>query len=200
VSAAHGGGLRQLDSILSRYAGDRIQVGTIIDALGPSGWGLCLLTFGLPGLIPGVAPILGVALCLVAAGLIVGQERPWLPQRLRLWQVDRQRLRDGLRRLHPLLAWIERKLDRRGAVFLSPMMLRLCGIAAFVDAVLIVLPIPFGNTAPAIAVIVLALGLTAGDGVAVLAGLGLSVVAIMVDVTLIWAGWQAVSALVAHIL
>jgi hypothetical protein len=60
--------------------------------------------------------------------------------------------------------------------------------------VLVVLPVPFGNTAPAVATLVLALGLTTGDGLAVLAGLVLTFAAILIDVLFVWAGYQAVVA------
>jgi hypothetical protein len=76
-------------------------------------------------------------------------------------------------------------------------MLRLAGLAVLLDAILVVLPIPFGNTAPAVAVLALALGLTMNDGLMVLAGMVLTVIALAVDAVLVWAGWQAVSALVS---
>jgi hypothetical protein len=68
-------------------------------------------------------------------------------------------------------------------------------LAGVVNDVLIVLPIPFGNTAPAVAVLVLALGLVAGDGLAVGAGLALTAVAAAIDIGLVTLGFAAVSGL-----
>ena len=69
------------------------------------------------------------------------------------------------------------------------------GFACLVNGILIVLPIPFGNTAPAIAVLLIALGLTACDGLAVLAGLAVTAMAALVDGGLIFLGYQGVASL-----
>ena len=55
--------------------------------------------------------------------------------------------------------------------------------------------IPFGNTAPALAAILLALGLATGDGLIALAGLFLSVIALAVGAGLIFLGYEAFSIL-----
>jgi len=195
MSAHAPAGLHRLEEALAEVRGDRVSLGTIVDSLGPGGWGLSLLLFGASGLIPGIAPVFGVALCLIALGMIVGHGRPWLPERMRGWQTDRRGLDKGLRRLRPVLGWIERWLRPRGEAFLTDPMLRIVGLAALVNAVLVVLPVPFGNTAPAIATLVLALGLTMRDGYAVLAGMVLTGIALLIDAVLLWTGYQAVTAL-----
>ncbi len=188
--------LHRLERELARVSGDRISIGSVIDALGPGGWGLCFLLFGLTALVPGIAPVFGVALCILAVSMVVGHDRPWLPNRIRSWQTNRAKLTNGLTRLRPLVSRIERRLRPRGEQFLSGGMLRVAGLAALINAVLVVLPVPFGNTAPAIATLVLALGLTTGDGFAVLAGLVLTIFAILVDVLFVWTGYQAVLAMI----
>ncbi len=62
-----------------------------------------------------------------------------------------------------------------------------------VQAVLIALPIPFGNTLPGMAVIGIALGLIARDGLAVATGLGLSALAMITSAGLIWGTWYLVA-------
>jgi hypothetical protein len=62
--------------------------------------------------------------------------------------------------------------------------------------VLIALPIPFGNTLPGFAVILLGLGLAVGDGLAVLGALVLAALATGVSITL---GWAALAS-IAHLL
>jgi hypothetical protein len=52
---------------------------------------------------------------------------------------------------------------------------------------LIALPIPFGNTLPGFAVILLGLGLSAGDGLAVLGALILAAFATAMSLVLGWA-------------
>ncbi len=174
---------------------ERISLDALIDRVGASATGLCLLLFGLVSLIPGIAPVLGVGLCLFALGMMLGRETPPLPGWLRRVQIDRQRLHQGLQRLCPLVAWFEKWLQpRRAAGLLRGPASRLVGVAALVNGILIVLPIPFGNTAPAVATILLALGLVVGDGLAVGAGLLASVAALAIDVALVVLGFAAVAA------
>ena len=63
----------------------------------------------------------------------------------------------------------------------------------FIMAVLIALPIPFGNVLPGLAVLAIALGLAQRDDVAVLAGLVLAVLSVLTSVALIYGGWALIS-------
>jgi hypothetical protein len=112
-------GLRRLEAMLARVPGERVSIGTVIDSLGAGTWGPCFLLFGLAALVPGIAPAFGIALCLIAAGMTLGQPRPWLPDRLRRWHAGRGQLRAGLRRLQPILGWVEARLSPRSAIFRS---------------------------------------------------------------------------------
>jgi hypothetical protein len=77
--------------------------------------------------------------------------------------------------------------------------IRVLGLASLVNGVLIVLPIPFGNTAPAIAMLILSLGMVAGDGIAVGVGLLATVVALAMDVGMIVLGYTAFIAMIEHL-
>nr|WP_294526298.1 exopolysaccharide biosynthesis protein [uncultured Rhodopila sp.] len=66
--------------------------------------------------------------------------------------------------------------------------------------ILIVLPIPFGNTAPAVAMLILSPGLLTGDGLAVAGGILATVVATAIDGALVGFGFAAVAAVVASVL
>jgi hypothetical protein len=72
---------------------------------------------------------------------------------------------------HPRLAFLT---GRTGA--------RLVGAACSLIAVVLVLPIPFANLVPSIALGVFAMGLTRRDGLLILAGYGLIVLAVAVVV------------------
>ena len=57
-------------------------------------------------------------------------------------------------------------------------------------AVLIILPIPFGNVLPALALMLLGLGLAYRDGVAVLLAIGTAAAALLYTATLGLAAWS----------
>lgn len=68
---------------------------------------------------------------------------------------------------------------------MRPLAIRLLGLVVLLNAVLIILPIPLGNILPAMAVMSVALGLIARDGMAVAAGLGLSATAVAASAALV---------------
>ncbi|HRK95135.1 MAG TPA: exopolysaccharide biosynthesis protein, partial [Rhodospirillales bacterium] len=68
---------------------------------------------------------------------------------------------------------------------IHPRAVRLIGLVILFNAVLIILPIPLGNTLPAMAVMSVALGLISRDGAAVAAGFGLSVTALAASAALV---------------
>jgi len=196
MSASTAGRLRR---VIGTLPSERVALGSVIDALGASGLGFCLLLFGLTALIPGIAPVFGVALCAVSIGMTLGYDKPLLPGRMRQWQLDRGRLLAGLERLAPYVDRLERWLHLRRRSFPGGPGTRVIGLASLLNGVLIVLPIPFGNTAPAVAMIVLALGFIVGDGLAVAIGLAFTTLAFVLDVGLIFLGFTAVSALLTSL-
>jgi hypothetical protein len=194
------GPARKLRALADWLPGGRTTLGTVVDGLGASGTGIGLLLFSLTALIPGIAPVLGVALCAIAAGLVLGREEPCLPRRIRRWPLNSDRLRSGLHGLIPRVEWLEQWLHPRAGHWLGAPGLRLIGVASLINGVLIVLPIPFGNTAPAVAMLILSLGLVTSDGFAVAAGLAATVVAMAVDAALVGIGFAAIGAVVASVL
>lgn len=56
-------------------------------------------------------------------------------------------------------------------------------------AAIVVMPIPFGNLLPALALVVIGLGLVFRDGVAVILGLLMSGVALVATTGLLWMAW-----------
>jgi hypothetical protein len=75
-----------------------------------------------------------------------------------------------VRRAAPWLARAESLARPRAAALTGPVMRRVVGAVSFVLAVILTLPIPFGNIPPAVAICLMALGILEGDGVWVAAG------------------------------
>jgi hypothetical protein len=190
------GPAEKLGRLLDNLPQGRVPLGAIVDALGSAGTGLCLLLFGLTALVPGIAPVFGVALCAISLGLVVGREEPYLPEFMRRWSMDSERLRAGLRRLIPRVARVETWLHPRATHLLHGAGLRLIGFASLINGILIVLPIPFGNTVPAIAMLVLALGLVTADGIAASLGIAATLIAIAIDTAFVGISFAAAASVV----
>lgn len=187
----------RLAALRSEAVAGPVSLAALAERLGPAATGTLLLLCGLAGLVPGLAVVLAIPLCLLAAGLLLGRTQAWLPGPVRNRRIQGDRLAGAIDRLLPHLHRLERHIRPRLAWATGRAARRVVGLAALVCGVLIVLPVPFGNTAPALAVIVLAVGLLAGDGAAVFAGLGLAAAALILDALLLAAGYEAILAIVA---
>jgi len=187
---------RRTSEVLLRMVGEhrgpeRLTVGDVVTRLGERSFGMLYLLLGLVSFlpsIPGFGLILGVALMLVSAQMIVGRRQPWLPGFVARAGTRRKNVGKISRRLARWLRWLENLTRPRLAAALGPAAERAIGLAVFFLAFLISLPIPFfGNTAPAAAVLVFALGLIERDGMMILLGFLMTVAATLMSAGVAWA-------------
>jgi hypothetical protein len=166
-----------------RGESDKVSVNEILDALDARSFGLAVLLFSLPSVVPmppGVPTVVGIILLIVAVQMVIGREDLWLPGILSKREFDRKALVGAFEGLAPKLALIERVMRPRllfvtgrvGAVFI--------GVIVLIMAVVLILPLPpGGNFPPALACAVLGLGLAQRDGFLVLVGLVVSALALV---------------------
>ena len=174
---------------------DSISLGDLLKELGAHGFGVVVLVLGAASFIPGPAPVFGAALCAAGMALALGREVIWLPGRLRRRPLRAAHAIAIIDRVLPIVMRLERMLRRRWPHTLNGHARRLIGLACIANGIVIILPIPFGNTAPAISVLILSLGLVASDGVAVIAGLAASVVSVGIAVMLAVFGFDVIDRL-----
>ncbi|MGL4491128.1 MAG: exopolysaccharide biosynthesis protein [Rhizobiaceae bacterium] len=175
---------------------ESISIGEISDQLGSTGFGLIIILLSVPALIPIPGPIglvLGLALAMVSIQVICGAERFWLPD----WMRQRQISSETTLRISALMIKWLRPVEalvhpRRMRFMAAPAFKPLYGVPVLLLAVALALPLPLGNVLPCFALIVLALGLMARDGLATMIGLGIGVLALMWTGLLIYAGEQIV--------
>jgi hypothetical protein len=75
--------------------------------------------------------------------------------------------------------------------------LRIVGIMVALNGLMIFLPIPFGNSIPAFAVMVMALGMMLGDGVAILSGILVSMIALLIAIAIVALSFEIIAVLFA---
>lgn len=176
-----------------------VSIGDVVDRLGSSSLGLILLILTIPAIIPIPGPIgiiLGSCLALVAVQVVAGAKRVWLPGWLRNRTLPTRFVIVAIARIVPWLERFERRLSPRRWKMLSGRVARpFLGLAILAMAVIITLPIPFGNVLPVVALAMLALALLERDGVAVLLALVMSLVAVVWTGLLVMFGVQIVEAL-----
>ncbi|PGH56714.1 exopolysaccharide biosynthesis protein [Azospirillum palustre] len=160
----------------------KISLGEIMDALGDRAFGALLLILSIPNVlpVPGLSTATGVPMILLGAQMAAGRHSPWLPRRMLAASFDRKAFLGVIRRAKPWAERVERHLRPRLPAMAGPTAERLLGLAVVVLAVILSLPIVFGNQPPALAIALIALGLMESDGVFVSAGLVAGLLAIVI--------------------
>ena len=186
----------RLSEILPRLAEgeeERISIGDLVARLDHRAHTTLLVLFALPNVlpaIPGTSAFTGLPLVYLALQLMLGQ-RPWLPGFIANRAFTREGLASVLAQAKPWLERSERFLHPRLGLLTRGRMEQAVGLLIFLLAVAVVLPIPFGNMLPALAIIFLSLGLLEEDGLWIILGLVTMAVGVVVFSTLLWALFKA---------
>jgi hypothetical protein len=154
--------------LLASTGPEGVSVGQILDRVGSKGFGLLLLILSLPSALPVPAPgystPFGLLLAALGLQMIAGRRIPWLPEFARKRSISAdaaEKLGGAAERfllkteklVRPRLRWLN---SRPAAVFV--------GVITLLMASLMILPIPLTNTAPAMVVFALGIGLSQKDG------------------------------------
>jgi hypothetical protein len=173
-----------LRDLVEQGESERITFREILVELRHRAVGFALLIFALPCCLPmppGIPTVCGIALVIIAAHLIAGRQRLWLPRAITDKSVSRADLKRMLDRWLPYLERLERVCKPRFPIVTEPFSKALIGIVIFALGFIMILPIPFlGNMPPGFAASVIAIGMTERDGLVVLIGAAVSAVAITV--------------------
>jgi hypothetical protein len=161
---------------------DRVSIGDLNSRLGDRAFGGLLICLAIPNLAPlppGSSTILAAPLIFAALQLAIGRESIWLPSVLRERSISRQALSHFVSFSVPLLKRAEQLIRPRYGIFLND---RAIGAICLLLAVVLFLPIPFGNLLPALAVCAFGLSLLHRDGLAALIGVAITIVSLAVVV------------------
>jgi hypothetical protein len=166
-----------------------LTIGDAIASAGEASFGFVMLMLSLPALIPIPGPfgmVFGSALAIVALQFAVGISSLWLPPILRNRKLPASAFAALQRHADPIVRRIERVIrPGRMKVLTGRVLPYLLGLPVFALAVAIALPIPFGNIVPVVAVCVMAIGLIERDGLLVVLGILLTLLAIFVTAALL---------------
>ena len=158
---------------------ERITLAEISHALGHQARGFLIVLLAIPNClpsIPGTSAVTGLPLVYLTLQMALARP-PHLPAFLARRSVSRSWLEQMLASARPWLTKVERLLHPRLDVLTQIPAERLIGVLGILLSVLIMLPIPFANMAPSLALIAFSLGFIARDGFWILGGLALTAVA-----------------------
>jgi len=192
-----------LSQTVESIQGDTVTLRALMQLMGGQGMlmlcAIATLPFLIPVSIPGVSTVFGAAIILLALAVTLNR-LPWLPQRL----LDRPlataklvpALRKGVRIVSRLDGWVR----PRALVLTSGPMVRINGLTLIFAGLLLMAPfglIPFSNTVPAVAILLLTIGMVQRDGVFVLLGYLATVLTVIYFSMLIYAAWRTGSFLLS---
>jgi len=185
-----------LAHILDEHAGERLTLSELSARLRDRAWGGLLLIFAAINLLPlppGATTITGLPLLAITAQLAAGRHRPWFPRKLDQRGIGNETLRRIAEKIAPWEQRIERILKPRMYALSNHRAARVMGAIGFLLSVILWLPIPLGNHAPALALTLFALALIYRDGVLVILGAVASVASVaLVSLTFAAAWWAVV--------
>lgn len=166
-----------LDDMVEDAEGDQVSLEDLFKSLDTRGYGPLLLFPALVaisplGTLPGMSLVTGTFILVVAIQLVFKRSHPWMPQRLLEISVSRKKLEKTRDRLDPWLQWAQRPLKQRLSYLVEPpaeqIIAFLCVLLSLTFYPLSL--VPFGVILPGIAVLLLAISLTAKDGAVAILG------------------------------
>ena len=164
---------------------------TLAQAHGPAAHGTLLLLMAGPCLlpVPGVGTVLGFGMAALAAAMWQGHASACLPRRVAELELSRHWAQRVLGMLASAYAMAGRFARARLSHLASAGRRSWTAAAIGLMAFIVMLPIPFGNLLPALAMMLIGLGLVFRDGVAVVLGLITAVLALFVTAGLVLMAW-----------
>ena len=156
---------------------ERISLEDVVASLGDRGLGVLMAVFAVPNIFPSTVPfgnvITGIPVIILAVHLMLGWPRLVLPRWLARRSIGAGTLKSIAPRLASMLARIEPLLKPRLPAVSHAAAERVIGLICVILSILSALPIPFGHMVPALALMVIGLGLIEHDGAAILLGAAL---------------------------
>jgi hypothetical protein len=184
-----------LTTLASRSTAERVRLGEIVEGAGLRAYGFALMLVALPEALPlpivGITAVVALPLAVISAYMVVrGTDRP-LPSWVRRRSIKRSLLQAIVAKATPLLRRVERVARPRPRWQQLAQADRILGSACLVLAVVIALPIPFGNILPALCIVGIALGMLQRDGIITVGALAASIVTVAGMTTVVLLTGQA---------
>ena len=164
-----------LAALPDHFSTSTVTIAALSDALSHRAYGMLMLVLALPNLIPipapGLSAIVGAPLLLVTLQMLLGLKSPWFPSFIGKRKLKTEQLRHVCRRVVPVMKRLERITSPRLKILAKPPFDRTIALICVVLSLMIMMPIPFGNALPALAIVCFAIGILQRDGLFILAGL-----------------------------
>jgi hypothetical protein len=178
----------------------KLTLKEMVEAFGERGFGAVILMLSLMALIPwppGGKAVFSVPIILIAAELALQRDKVWLPRWLMKATVSRETYRSASRKILPRLRQVERLTRPRIPALTGEVADVAIGIICILLALMMALPVPFGDALPGLTLAIFGLAIIQRDGVFIIAGL-LGTAVCGVYLALVWTTVVAIIHGIAH--
>jgi len=156
-------------------------------------FGFLFVIIALPSALPIPAPgysiPFGIVMFFLAIQLMIGAKEPWLPQRVRKYQLELPQVQQIVTKGIPWLQRLESIARPRLSYLCTSALGRvILGSAIALMSLSMMIPIPGTNTLPAMSIFVMGFGLQEDDGVISLMGFVIAVIAASAVVGIVMGG------------
>ncbi|MBO0141444.1 exopolysaccharide biosynthesis protein [Agrobacterium sp. Ap1] len=187
-----------LRGLIKGIQGPTVSLRDLMERIGEQGLllvcAVAALPFLIPVSIPGVSTVFGAAIILISISITLNR-MPWLPAKILDRELDTKKLLPALHKGANIVSRLDRFLKPRlRALTIGTTINRLNGLAITLAGVLLMFPlglIPFSNTLPGIAILLLSAGILQRDGAIVLVGHLFNVITIVYFGILAYAAFSA---------
>ncbi|MCO8144620.1 exopolysaccharide biosynthesis protein [Rhodovulum tesquicola] len=172
----------------AQHRAGNLTLGSLLAGLGERSFGWAIVVFSLITILPlppGSSVITALPLLVTTLQMTLGFPHVRLPGPLARMRIDRQKLRRRLLGLRPVTRRLERRLRPRLEVLFARRHEPLLGLALFVIAFTLFLPVPGSGWFPAIALFIVGVGLVERDGVVAVLGLAFGAFAVLLTVVIV---------------
>jgi hypothetical protein len=186
-----------LRHLADTHEAEKISIGQMTEAFGERAFGILMIVFCLPNMVPvpAIGALFGIPLLLIALQMALGRPKPWLPHFIETRSIQHASLVKMVNVVEPRMRRIEEALKPRWIFLFSPIMDKAIGVLAMLCAISIIIPLPGSNFPPALALILISLAVAQEDGLylglgAVIAIAGVTYTTVVIG-GLAFAGWFA---------
>jgi len=166
-----------MEKTVSETNGERLTVGEMVDKTGSRGFGPLLIIPGLfvllpTGAFPGVPAVAGAFIAFCSFQIMIGKERPWLPEKIRNISMPRRKAENAFDKKKKFVRKIDGIMNRRLEILTRRFMQRMTGglILLLSLGMIVIGFIPFVPDMMTLPILLFGLGFIAHDGLFVLLG------------------------------
>lgn len=175
-----------LHEAINNLSGKNVEVGDFILQFQRRSFGGVLLILAILAMVPGISIFAGIAMTVPAFQLLMGYPAPVFPKSIRKRTVSVSALKRWGPKVINWVEMLERLVCFRWPKLTNVAARRVMGLSILLLAMVVTIPFPFSNFPPSVAIICFALGLLERDGLMVIIGSAIGLIAFTIGATIFY--------------